>query len=249
MVSNSAPEIHKLLSNDVRWKILTLLAKSDLRVQEITAQLHLPQNLVSYHLQKLNKHGLIQEHHSIADGREIFYGIHLSHIRELLQSARLELHPGLVDGPELPITLPPLRVLFLCTHNSARSQMAEGFLREKSRQQFQAFSAGIDPSGINPNTIQAMLEHQIDISSQRSKHLDEFLHDPFDYIITVCDRARELCPTFPDQPIRIHWSIADPAEQAGSNENPLPAFRVTAAELEERVDYFITQIKQQTRAK
>ncbi len=249
MASNSTPAIFKLLSNDVRWKILTLLSRSDLRVQEITEQLHQPQNLVSYHLQKLHTHGLILEHPSIADGREIYYQIHLSRIRELFQTAQLELHPSLAIEPEPQPTLPKIRVLFLCTHNSARSQMAEGFLRAKSHQQFQVFSAGTDPKPVNPNAIQSMLEHQIDISNQQSKSLDQYLPDPFDYIITVCDRARENCPAFPAQPVRIHWSLADPAAQAGSNEEQYPAFRAAAEELEERVDYFIAQVRQQTKRK
>lgn len=200
---------------------------------------------MSYHLQKPHAHGLILEHLSIADGREIYYGIHLSHNRKLFQSALLELYPSLADDSEPLPTLPQIRVLFLCTHNGARSQMAEGFLRAKDHRQFQAFSAGTDPRAVHPNDIQAMLEHQIDLGGQQSKSLDQYVHDPFDYILTVCDRAWENCPTFPGQPVRIHWSVADPVAQEGSNEDPLPAFRAAAAELEERVEYFIAQVRGQ----
>lgn len=117
------------------------------------------------------------------------------------------------------------RVLILCTGNSARSQMAEGLLRSLAREQMEVESAGIAPSHVNPLAIRAMAERQIDISHHRSKHLNEFLEQPFDYIITVCDNAAEHCPVFPGKATRIHWSFPDPAAVQGSEEERLNSFR------------------------
>jgi len=117
------------------------------------------------------------------------------------------------------------RVLILCTGNSARSQMAEGLLRYLAGDQLDVFSAGSKPSTVNPLAIQAMNEHGIDISNHRSKHLSEFLKQPFDYVITVCDNAAETCPLFPGRAERIHWSFPDPASAVGSEEERLQVFR------------------------
>ncbi|GCE29886.1 protein-tyrosine-phosphatase [Dictyobacter alpinus] len=117
------------------------------------------------------------------------------------------------------------RVLILCTGNSARSQMAEGWLRSLAGEQMDVKSAGTAPSQVNPLAIQAMAERQIDISHQRSKHLNEFLGQPFDYVITVCDNAAEQCPVFPGKATRIHWSFPDPAAVQGTEEERLASFR------------------------
>jgi arsenate reductase (thioredoxin) len=116
-------------------------------------------------------------------------------------------------------------VLILCTGNSARSQMAEGLLRELADEQFDVSSAGSKPSVVNPLAIAAMDERGIDIRAHRSKHLDEFLQQPFDYVITVCDNAAETCPLFPGPARRIHWSFPDPAAVAGSEAERLASFR------------------------
>ena len=115
------------------------------------------------------------------------------------------------------------RVLILCTGNSARSQMAEGLLRHLAGDYLEVMSAGIAPTRVNPLAIQVMAEKGIDISQHRSKHLDEFLHQPFDVIITVCDHAAEHCPVFPGRAQRIHWSIPDPSFV--EEKKRLPAFR------------------------
>ena len=117
------------------------------------------------------------------------------------------------------------RVLILCTGNSARSQMAEGLLRKLGQGQIEVNSAGTKPSVVNPLAIRAMAERSIDISGQRSKHLDEFRAQPFDTVITVCDDAAEACPVFPGRAERIHWSIPDPAVVQGSADEQLAAFR------------------------
>jgi arsenate reductase len=105
-----------------------------------------------------------------------------------------------------------LRVLFLCTHNSARSQMAEGWLRHLAGDRFEAFSAGTEETRVHPLAVEAMRESGIDISAQTSKTLDRFLPQQFDYVVTVCDRAGESCPSFPGDVRRVHWSFDDPSQ-------------------------------------
>ncbi|MEX1158590.1 MAG: arsenate reductase ArsC [Thermomicrobiales bacterium] len=122
---------------------------------------------------------------------------------------------------ESPATI---RVLFLCTHNSARSQMAEVLLRHLGGERFDVESAGSEASHIHPFAVAAMEEVGIDISGARSKHLNEFIHQDFDYVITVCDAANESCPIFPGDPQRIHWSFPDPSAVEGSDAHRQQAF-------------------------
>jgi arsenate reductase len=117
------------------------------------------------------------------------------------------------------------RVLILCTGNSARSQMAEGLLREIGGGRFEVYSAGTHPSSVRAEAVEAMREVGIDISGQRSKSVDEFAGREFDYVVTVCDKAREECPVFPGRTRRVHWSFEDPAEAAGEWAERLAVFR------------------------
>ena len=132
-----------------------------------------------------------------------------------------------------------LRVLFLCTGNSARSQMAEGLLRFLGKDDFDAFSAGSEPQHINPRAVQVMEELSIDIAQQRSKHLNEFLDQPFDYVITLCDPAHEECPAFPGDPERIQWRYPDPIAVVGDEEAQIRAFRKVRDEMSERLRLWI----------
>jgi arsenate reductase len=117
------------------------------------------------------------------------------------------------------------RVLILCTGNSARSQMAEGLLRHDADDRFEVFSAGVKPSGIRPEAIAVMRELGIDLSGQRSKHVNEFFGEAFDYVLTVCDNARENCPIFPGGTVSIHHNFVDLAAVSGSEEERLAVFR------------------------
>ncbi len=130
------------------------------------------------------------------------------------------------------------RVLVLCTANSARSQMAEGLLRDKAGDLYDVFSAGTHPSQVRLEAIAVMRELGIDISSHRSKSVDEFAGTDFHYVITVCDNARKSCPAFPGKTERIHWSIEDPAAVQGSGEQRLAAFRRARDELRGRLQDF-----------
>jgi len=127
------------------------------------------------------------------------------------------------------------KVLFICTHNSARSQMAEAFLRSSYSGDFEAQSAGTEPTGVHPYTLQVMREIGIDISNERSKSLREFLGMDFDYVITVCDQARESCPFFPGRKI-IHKAFEDPARARGTEEEILSTFRKVRDEIKDWVE-------------
>ena len=135
------------------------------------------------------------------------------------------------------------RVLILCTGNSARSQMAEGILRHDGGDAFTVASAGIEPSLVRPEAIEVMREIGIDISAHRSKSIDEFTAQPFDYVITVCDNAKQHCPIFPGAAQRIHWSIDDPAAVGGAEQIRLTAFRAARDDLRERLHEFIASAK------
>lgn len=133
----------------------------------------------------------------------------------------------------------PIRVLFVCTGNSARSQIAEALVRDLGGADFDVSSAGTEPKAVNPFTVRALAEIGIDWSGARSKSVTEFLDQRFDYVVTVCDRARQSCPVFPGQHNTLHWGLEDPAEVEGTDEEKLAAFRRTAVEVAIRVRPFI----------
>jgi len=131
------------------------------------------------------------------------------------------------------------RVLFLCTGNSFRSQMAEGFLRYMAGDKFEVFSAGIKPTQVNPLAIRVMAGVGVDISKHRSKSATEFIGQQFDYVITVCDNAKQTCPVFPGYYENIHWSLEDPAEAKGSEEERLTVFRRIRGEIKDSILVFL----------
>ncbi|HXH21607.1 MAG TPA: arsenate reductase ArsC [Dehalococcoidia bacterium] len=138
--------------------------------------------------------------------------------------------------------MPPLRVLFLCTGNSARSVIGEALLREAGGDRFEVHSAGTRPKGLNPYTARVLADEGISIEGFRSKSVDEFAGQRFDYVITVCDSAAEECPIFPGAPVRLHWSFPDPAAVEGSEEDKLAAFRETVRGMRRRVQEFLASI-------
>ena len=235
--------LFRALADDKRLAIVRLLAVSDLRAGEISAALSLPPNAVSYHLKQLSTLGLLLDHRSSSDGRDVYYRVDLEHLDRLYTEAGDALHPGLVPSGQsgADVITPaavPLRVVFLCTHNSARSQMAEAILRHMGGNNVEVFSAGSMPTEIHPNTLVVLRELGIDNSKLYAKSLDQFLGESFDSIITVCDRVRDNCPVFRGDPFQIHWSLPDP----GVIEDPelqLAAFRRTAVELQTRVRYLL----------
>jgi arsenate reductase len=128
------------------------------------------------------------------------------------------------------------KVLFICTHNSARSQMAEGFLRSLYSDRFDAYSAGTQPSGLNPYAVQVMAEIGIDISSHRSKSVDEFFNTEIDYVITVCDHAKQICPFFPGGKESLHKGFEDPGAFSGSEDEKVAIFRRVRDEIREWIN-------------
>ena len=131
------------------------------------------------------------------------------------------------------------RLLVLCTGNSARSQMAEGLLRHRIGDKYEVFSAGTKPTSVRPEAIEVMRETGIDISSHRSKSVEEFVGQEFAYVITVCDNARESCPVFPGKTQRIHWSFEDPAAAQGSEEERKAVFRQIRDQIANRIRTFV----------
>lgn len=133
----------------------------------------------------------------------------------------------------------PIRVLFVCTHNSARSQIAEALLQRYGGADFEVHSAGTEATRVNPYAVRVLAEQGIDWSAARSKVITEFLDQSFDYVITVCDRARETCPVFPGSTNTLHWGLDDPSEVEGTDEERLTAFRRTQLEVSTRLRPFI----------
>lgn len=134
------------------------------------------------------------------------------------------------------------KVLFLCTGNSARSQMAEGLLRHMAGDRFEAYSAGVKPTAVNPLAIKIMTEIGIDISKHRSKSVMEFIKQDFDYVITVCDNAQKICPAFPGEHEKIHWDLEDPVASEGSEEERIAVFRRIRDEIEQRIKDWIKRL-------
>lgn len=145
---------------------------------------------------------------------------------------------------EQPGNVPPAtRIIVLCTHNSARSQMAEALLRSYGNGRFTVVSAGTEATRVNPLAVQAMQEIGVDISGARSKHLDEFIEQEFDYVITVCDNAAETCPLFPGNAERIHWSFPDPSSATGSDEERLDVFRTVRDDISEQIHKWVNETR------
>ena len=241
------PRFLQLVGHPLRWRLLTELARSDRRVGELCELAGRRQSLVSYHLRRLRDGGLVELRRSAADGRDTYYVFDLARCGELLAGVGVALHPA-VAPPHLRRKgrSTPARVLFLCTGNSARSQMAEALCEQLSGGRVSAVSAGSHPKPLHPNAVRVMRRRGIDIAGRRSKHLDEFSGRRFDYVISLCDRVREVCPEFPGAPEVIHWSIPDPAGDAGGDEETLPAFERTAGELCTRIGFLIEAIEQTT---
>ncbi len=139
-----------------------------------------------------------------------------------------------------PTATQPMRVLFLCTHNSSRSQMAEGLLRARGGAAYEVFSAGTQPRVVHPLAIKAMGELGIDISGHRAKSMDEFsAQPPMDLVVTVCDEAAEACPYFPNARHQVHWGFPDPSKVEGSEEERLAAFRHIRDLIATRINQFL----------
>jgi protein-tyrosine-phosphatase/DNA-binding transcriptional ArsR family regulator len=240
-------EFLQLLADPLRWQLVQELARSDRRVNELTDLAGKPQNLVSYHLRALRDAGLVSSHRSAADGRDSYYRVDLARCGRLLRASGVALHPGLQlellrpSAPTVAARRAP-RVLFLCTGNSARSQIAEALLEERSGHTVEARSAGSHPKALHPDAVRVLARRGIDISGRQAKHLRRFSRMRFEHVITLCDKVREVCPEFPHHPAVAHWSIPDPALEGDGDEATYAAFERTADELDDRIAFLLPQL-------
>jgi ArsR family transcriptional regulator, arsenate/arsenite/antimonite-responsive transcriptional repressor / arsenate reductase (thioredoxin) len=243
---DSPPAFLRLVGHPIRWRLLKELSHSDHAVRELTVLLGEKQSLISYHLAELRDGELVRSHRSSADARDSYYSIDLVGCRELLQASGTALHPGLrlVPGAAAERSRRARRpkVLFLCTGNGTRSQIAEALLESLSGGSVDVESAGSNPKPVHPNAVRVLAERGIDIRDRSSKHLDRFVRRRFDHVITLCDRVREVCPDFPGAPDAVHWSIPDPGLEGDSDAATYPAFVRTADELETRIGFLLPAI-------
>jgi ArsR family transcriptional regulator, arsenate/arsenite/antimonite-responsive transcriptional repressor / arsenate reductase (thioredoxin) len=250
--ADDAPRVLRLAAHPIRWRLLRELVQSDRAVWELTELLGERQSLVSYHLSQLRTGGLVRARRSSADGRDSYYAVDLARCGEQLQAAGGALHPALWLVPKPAMPRSPRRsrrrprILFLCTGNSARSQIAAALLERMSEGTIEAASAGSNPKPLHHHAIRVMQKRGVDISANRSKHLNEFLSQRFDIVITLCDRVREVCPEFPSHPDLVHWSVPDPALESSNGRPTLAAFERTAGELETRIGFLLYQLDEPT---
>ena len=247
MIAPSPPQVLGLLADPVRWQLVGELGRSDRRVGELVALVGKPQNLVSYHLGELRRAGLVTARRSSADGRDVYYRADLLRCRDLLGAAPTVLHPGLALAPGPPDAggrrRGRPRLLFLCTGNSARSQIAEALAVHRSGGAVEARSAGSHPKALHPNAVRVMAERGIDISANRTKPIARFTRTRFDRVVSLCDKVREVCPELPGGPLAAHWSIADPSAAGDSDAASYPAFEQVAEEIDVRVDLLLADLR------
>lgn len=229
-------ELFSALSDETRLRILCLLSAGELRVCDLMQLLSAPQSTLSRHMGRLRRAGLVNDRR---DGKWVHYILAdesiPGEIVALIGSLK-QISPYDEDDKRLKAhrrekknhrggTISMIRVLVLCTGNSCRSQIAEGFLRHYAGKSIEVRSAGIENHGVNPTAIRVMSEIGIDISGHTSNNLSEYMREQFDYVITVCDNAAKRCPVFSGQVTRLHWPFDDPAEASGSKEEVLVEFR------------------------
>jgi protein-tyrosine-phosphatase/DNA-binding transcriptional ArsR family regulator len=242
------PSFVRLAAHPLRWRLLTELAASDYRVRELVERLGQPQNLVSYHLRLLRGGGLVSANRSSADGREGYYHLDLDRCAQALAGVGVALHPALRLDATPPVAMGaegshPPSVLFVCTGNSARSPITEALLRHRTGGRVEVTSAGSHPKPrIHPNTARVLRDEfgiDINLAGQRPRHLDTLAGRRFDYVISLCDKVREVCPEFGHHSRRIHWSIPDPATAGGTDQASYPAFRRTAKVIDTRIRHLL----------
>ncbi|HEY7262772.1 MAG TPA: metalloregulator ArsR/SmtB family transcription factor [Trebonia sp.] len=256
MAAASVPPSLRLISDPVRWRLLRELADGDLRVRELVAALGQPQNLVSYHLRRLRSGGLVTARRSNFDGRDTYYSLDLDACAQALAGAAAALHPGIAalgataPGATAPGTIGgagrtggaavPYRVLFVCTGNSGRSPMAAALLRHRAGHRVHTASAGTRPRPLHPVAAAVLRNrYRIDIRGHQPTHVGAVAGTPFDYVISLCDKAREECPEFAGSPRLVHWSMPDPAGGPATPRATYAGFEHLAADLTNRIGYLL----------
>jgi protein-tyrosine-phosphatase len=242
-----------LLDDQRIQQLLTSLVLNDIRLQDLAAETSQSQQAVVSSLEPLHAAGVITSRRSDANSDDMYYHLDLDKLRGLYDMTSTALPPEFAPAVEAEVESwlqageAHPRVLFLCTQNSARSQLAEGLTRLLSKGRVEVFSAGNQPDIVHPMAIKVLEGLHIDISHHRSKHLGEFIDQEFDYVITICDSAREACPPFPSAYQTIHWSISDPVAVEGIAAQRR-AFRQVANELRTRIGYLLIFLERQRRA-
>jgi protein-tyrosine-phosphatase/DNA-binding transcriptional ArsR family regulator len=244
------PAFVRLAAHPLRWRLLTVLATGDHRVRELVTLVGEPQNLVSYHLRLLRDGGLVTATRSTFDGRDSYYHLDLDRCADALATTGAALHPALgtpAAGTRRFATGWPDRsrsagkhgvgVLFVCTGNSARSPIAEALLRHRTGGRIKVASAGSDPKPeLHPDAVRVLHDRfGLDVGDRRPRHWDTLTGRRFDYVISLCDKAREVLPDFPEQPRRVHWSMPDPARA----DDTYLALQHTVTDLETRIGHLL----------
>jgi protein-tyrosine-phosphatase/DNA-binding transcriptional ArsR family regulator len=239
----------QLAAHPLRWQLLTELAGGDQRVRELVASVGQPQNLVSYHLRLLREGGLVAARRSSADARDSYYHLDLDRCGRGLYAAGSALHPAL--HPDAGCTRPAaekqrpsgISVLFACTGNSARSPIAEALLRHRA-EDVDVVSAGSHPKRqLHPEAVRVLREkYGIDVGLQRPRHLETLAGRHFDYVVTLCDKVREVCPEFGEHSHRMHWSIPDPAVAGDAGQADYGAFLRTATDIDNRIRHLLSAL-------
>ena len=263
----SLSDTFSVLADPQRLHILDLIINGIHCSSGIVARLGLTPNLVSHHLKVLREAGLVDIERDPADRRWIYYIPNIQQLTEIQFQLSYLLHPARIQaraaecGPSQGAQpyIPPdhltiekehpmtnkAKIIFLCTGNSARSQMAEAFMKKYAGDLFEVHSAGIEPKGVNPYTVRVMEEAGIDISGYQSKGVRQYLgHVNFGYVVTVCDHAEENCPTvFLTQGKHLHWSFEDPAAFQGTEEQTLQKFSQVRDQIEKRIKEFAAEYR------
>ena len=247
--ATAPPSFVRLVAHPVRWRLVTELAGSDLRVRELVTRIAEPQNLVSYHLRLLRSAGLVTASRSSHDGRDSYYHLDLDQCARALAGTGAAMHPALRMHPVTRMD-PPMRprpgstkvaVLFACTGNSARSPIAEALLRHYTAGRMDVVSAGSRPKPrIHPHAVRVLREEfGVDISGRHPRHLDTVTGRRFDHVVTLCDKVREVCPEFEARPRLAHWSVPDPAAGGDIDQVSYAAFQRTAADIDARIRHLL----------
>jgi protein-tyrosine-phosphatase/DNA-binding transcriptional ArsR family regulator len=229
------PSFVRLVAHPLRWRLVTELARSDLRVRELVGLIGESQNLVSYHLRLLRRDGLVTATRSTFDGRDSYYHLDLDHCARGLAGTGAAMHPALVLTPRATSGPGRVSVLFACTGNSARSPIAEALLRHHTAGRVNVTSGGSSPKpAFHPNAVRVLEEqYGVDVADRTPRSLDTLTGRRFDHVITLCDKVREVCPEFGDKSRRTHWSIPDPGDANYS------VFQRVAAEIDTRIRYLL----------
>lgn len=235
--ASGPPTFVRLAGDPLRWRLMRELAQSDRRVRELVDAVGQPQNLVSYHLKKLRSAELVSARRSSFDGRDTYYHLDLGRCADALAGIGTALHPGLSAGHTDRKPVKP-RVLFLCTRNSGRSPMAAALLRHRTGAE--VASAGSHPKPLHPDAVSVMAGYGITLTHEPT-HLDAVRQRHFHWVISLCDRVREVSPKFPGRPRTIHWSIPDPAREPDGH----AAFRRVAAELDIRIGFLTATLSEE----